>query len=161
MDRLLEYDLPQIDRFWQKVRKSRRCWEWLGGLRDGYGITKAGNGTQTRNAHRVSWMLCRGAIPNGLLVLHRCDNPKCVKPSHLFLGTIADNMADRDAKGRQAKGERAGRSLLTEVQAREILKKKPLGKTPWGYQLAVAHEFGLNDPQVVRNIWKRKTWRHI
>ena len=70
-------------------------------------------------AHRVSWELFRGAIPDGLHVLHRCDNPACVNPEHLFLGTATDNMADKYRKGRQARGEGVARPKLTEAKVRE------------------------------------------
>jgi hypothetical protein len=92
-------------RFESRFTKGPGCWEWLGkGDKDGYGkfcVKRA-----TYRAHRISWILFNGGDPGDLCVLHRCDNPRCVRPDHLFLGTPGDNNADRDAKGRQCKGDR-------------------------------------------------------
>lgn len=86
-------------RFWPKVDKARDCWLWLGGKDSwGYGALKI-RGKQ-ESAHRISWVLAFGPIPSDLWVLHHCDTPACVRPDHLWLGTAAQNAADRDAKGR-------------------------------------------------------------
>lgn len=93
-------DLPEVaGRFWSKVDKGPGCWTWTGATQNyGYGaVTIHG---LTRRAHRVSWELAHGPIPDGLHVCHRCDNPPCVNPDHLFLGTAQDNVDDKDAKGR-------------------------------------------------------------
>lgn len=88
-----------IDRFWANVDKSEDCWFWLGGRdRDGYGEA-CFDGKKIR-AHRLSWTLEFGDRPGNLGVLHKCDTPPCVRPSHLFLGNNADNVRDRIAKGR-------------------------------------------------------------
>jgi len=81
------------------------CWEWLGALNgDGYGrLFLGGNAKHSVGAHRVSWQFHKGPIPKGLHVLHRCDNRKCVNPSHLWLGTNSENVADRVSKGRSAR----------------------------------------------------------
>lgn len=96
----------QIKRFWMLVKKTDGCWIWIGRKdKDGYGrLMIAG---KLVRAHRAVWAFVNGPIPDGLQVLHDCpdgDNPACCNPVHLWLGTNADNMADRDAKGRQAKG---------------------------------------------------------
>jgi hypothetical protein len=93
---------PLENRFWSKVDKTGDCWEWQGGHVKGYGEITAGKrpGRTWRYAHRVAWELTFGPIPRGLCVLHRCDNRGCVRPAHLFLGTVADNNRDMWAKGR-------------------------------------------------------------
>lgn len=93
-----------IARFWKKVYKTETCWLWTAGKdKDGYG--KFWLDEDTIRAHRVSWEMHNGPIPEEMDVLHSCDNPPCVRPSHLFLGDNADNMADRDRKGRNSKGD--------------------------------------------------------
>lgn len=94
-------------RFWCKVRKTAGCWFWIAArFQQGYGVFQ--DEGKALRAHRVSWEMAHGKIPAGMHVLHTCDNPSCVRPDHLFIGTNADNMRDRDSKGRQAKGERHG-----------------------------------------------------
>jgi hypothetical protein len=99
-------------RFWPKVSKSDGCWTWTGKTGNGYGqIRIAGKGSGLIGAHRLSWALHYGPIPAGLFVCHNCpdgDNPLCVRPEHLFLGTHEQNMADMVAKGRAASGDRNG-----------------------------------------------------
>jgi len=108
--------------FWKRVKKTDGCWLWTGGTCLGYGkCLKPGTDPKLRiqvKAHRVSWELANGPIPAGLCVLHRCDNPPCVSPEHLFLGTLADNRADCVAKGRQAKGDRNGSRTHPERRRR-------------------------------------------
>jgi len=89
-------------RFWYYVIKhDDGCWEWTGGTqKPGYGKLGAGGGDNAAYAHRVSWEIHYGPIPEGMRVLHRCDNPPCTRPDHLFLGTQTDNMKDMWAKGR-------------------------------------------------------------
>lgn len=108
---------PLGRRFWAKVNKSDDCWEWTACKNSaGYGQIRI-NG-KAELAHRVSWELANGPIPDAMYVLHRCDNPSCVRPDHLFLGTSSDNTQDMISKGRRVilYGEDAGTAKLTNAQ---------------------------------------------
>jgi len=97
--------LSQTERFWKHVTITPHCWEWLGKRnRDGYGIYCVTH-TETQLAHRMSWRM-HYTDPGELCVLHHCDNPACVKPAHLFLGTQADNLHDMCRKKRNRWGQR-------------------------------------------------------
>lgn len=108
-------------------------------------------------AHRAVWQIVHGHIPDALCILHRCDNPACVNPAHLFLGTMAENNADRDMKGRARGGSRPGEkhhaAKLTDDQINEIRKAT-------GLQREIAERFGVSQ-QSVSMIRNRKTWNHI
>lgn len=92
-----------IQNFWKKVIKSDGCWKWTAAKNEsGYGMFGIGKKKLDR-AHRISWKLLRGDIPKGLFVLHKCDNPECSNPEHLFLGTNLDNVRDMISKGRNSK----------------------------------------------------------
>lgn len=92
---------PLEPRFWANVQKGDGCWKWTGATRHAYGVI-CKTGRRQSYAHRVAWEIQRGPIPVGLCVLHRCDNPLCVRADHLFIGTQLENIADRSSKGRTA-----------------------------------------------------------
>ena len=119
---------PLAERFWEKVDKRGPddCWEWTGSKVHGYGrINSGGHYGDILLAHRVSWEIHYGPIPEGMCVLHRYDNPGCVNPTHLWLGTKADNIHDMIQKGRENHtnnlcGEAHGRAKVTEENVRNI-----------------------------------------
>lgn len=136
------------------------CWEYTGRRSwKGYGMA----GFRNKNCHvqRLAWVLFRGPIPDGMMVLHRCDNPPCFNwLDHLFLGTAADNTHDAMKKGRLINpptfyGEQHWNARLNENTVREILSKK--GKLP---ARIVGEPYGLRRQDVAR-IWRRKIWRHL
>lgn len=132
------------------------CWEYTGGISsNGYGNVNLATGG-TRSAHRVAWEQEYGPIPKGMFVLHRCDNKLCIRPQHLFLGTQADNVADKVSKNRQARGELSGSATLTEEEVKLIRWLTGEGYT----DVEVALQFGVTNT-TVGQIRKRKTWRHI
>ncbi len=109
--------------FWSNVQKSDGCWIWSGNKDGkGYGRVNFADFKSFSKAHRLAWFLTNGEIPVGMLVCHKCDNPSCVNPNHLFLGTIKDNNLDKVAKGRQkgARGERNFGAILNEKQVEAI-----------------------------------------
>lgn len=106
------------ERFMLRVRKTESCWVWTGRARckQGYGAFSIGN--KERLAHRVSYEHFNGWIPEGKLVLHRCDNTRCVNPEHLFLGTHSDNLRDAYSKGRGPKGYRRTSGTKRPIDSR-------------------------------------------
>lgn len=119
---------PVEPRFWSKVEKTDSCWVWKGGRRrKGYGVFHVLS--RPVAAHRFSWELASGQkVPEGFHVLHRCDNPPCVNPAHLFVGSNADNMADAVEKGRHSSlHQRGRRRRLSPEDVLEIRKRYGLG----------------------------------
>lgn len=153
-------------RFWSRVNRHApeprhvpgigNCWEWQGATNArGYGIL-----TWERKpslAHRVAWHLTFGEWPE-LCCLHRCDNPACVNPSHIFLGTTQENTRDMIAKGRgrYSRGEALTQSKLNEETVREIRLARARGLS-WS---SIAKQFGTSSSNA-RDIFYRKTWRHV
>jgi hypothetical protein len=136
------------------------CWEWKSSL-DSRGYGRVWFDGKMQLAHRVVYRLVIGPIPegegyHGTCVCHKCDNPRCVNPAHLFLGSNADNMHDKKAKGRALKGESIGNSKLTADQVREIRRLRAEGLT----QQAIANRFGVDRPQVSK-IVNGKQWAHL
>lgn len=105
-------------RFWSKVQKTESCWLWTGS-KDRYGRGRINVSGKPLVASRVAWILVHKTIPGGH-VLHHCDNPSCVNPDHLFLGTQLENQQDSVAKGRHARGETNGRAKLTVKEVKVI-----------------------------------------
>ncbi len=148
-----------VSRFWSKVDRASSCWLWTAGAdEDGYGKFVPAHHEQVR-AHRFSWMLRFGPIPDGLMVLHNCpdgDNPRCVNPAHLWLGTNADNQKDRLAKGRSSYGERQGAHKLTADAVAQIRAECAGGAT----KISLARKHGVS-PSNIRRIVAGETWRHL
>lgn len=121
--------VPVDERFWAKVLKADgdSCWEWQG-CRDAEGYGYVGICRQVRRAHRVAWELTHGPIAEGLFVCHRCDNPPCVNPAHLFLGTPADNVADMMAKGRGPIITPPVRKISDEMVAKTLAHLRPIAR---------------------------------
>lgn len=138
---------PFADRLWARVEhRESGCWEWTGYLNSaGYG--EMGRGSRTAGVvrtHRAAWELTNGPIPQGMFVCHRCDNRACCNPSHLFLGTNAENVADMVAKGRQAAGGVLPQTRLTDAQVSEIRRLASTGLR----QAAIAVQFGTTQGYV-------------
>lgn len=157
---------PAEERFWDKVAigEPDACWEWQGAVQpSGYGFMHGGIGRpRWVLAHRLSWEMHNGPIPEGLAVLHRCDNPPCVNPAHLWLGTRADNNRDRGEKGRGREARQRGaantNAKLTEDDVRQIIAA--LQELPRRSQTEIAQQFGIKQPQVSR-IMLRQNWAHL
>lgn len=127
---------PFAERFWSRVEKSEGCWEWQGPTHDGYGsLTRHG---VSMGAHRAAWLETHGEIPDGLCVLHHCDNRRCVRPEHLFLGTRRDNAQDAQSKGRHSAGERHGGAKLTWERVRQIRETPGVPDWKWARSFGVA-----------------------
>jgi hypothetical protein len=138
------------------------CWNWQGSTRNGYGRLIIGSRTdgsrKSAQAHRVSYEAFIGAIPEGLEVCHRCDNPSCINPDHLFSGTRQDNIDDRQAKGRNnpPKGETHPMAKLTAI---DVLSMRRLRSTGQTYQ-SIADRFGVNKKTAMQAI-KLEQWAHV
>jgi hypothetical protein len=134
------------------------CWLWTGATKElGYGVIGRGRrGQGTEKAHRVSWRLHYGDIPDGQCVCHRCDVPSCVNPEHLFLGSLGDNARDCVAKGRNFvpnnRGERAKWAKLTSADVAEIRKRAITG-------VAYAKRYGVSKSAIYQ-IWAGQNWAH-
>lgn len=155
----------QISAFWSKVdikNSPKECWEWIGAKKPkGYGNVRVNK--KYKLAHRVSFEICNGEIPDGFIVCHICDNPSCCNPSHLMLGTVKSNAADMVLKHRcrtketASKGEQNGNSKLKNddiVKIREMYAEKIKNQ----YELAAM--FNVSQA-AIGAIVRRETWRHV
>ncbi len=168
-------------RFWAKVDKTGECWLWTGRRdKDGYGRFRPNGKSCDRGAHRVSFVLHGGTIPDGAFVCHSCDNPPCVNPAHLWLGTAQDNSDDMVSKGRQgvgntaltaargdrngartkpesrARGERNGSAVLTEEHVRLIRAAYAGGES----QGSIGRRMDIPQAHISR-IVRRTLWAHV
>ena len=155
---------PLADRFWEKVdvRSPSQCWEWTAAKdRYGYGRMFVDVDNRSIRSHRVSYELNKGAIPEGMFVLHSCNNPKCVNPKHLRTGTQQDNIRDKVLSGtcHRPAGSKHSGSKLTEEQAYAIkaIAKRKLGH---GVNDFLSRWLGVNH-RTISNIATGKRWRHI
>lgn len=144
------------ERFEEKIERVpwSGCWVWMGAQKNKlYGSFQINR--RSMSAHRMAWILYRGAIPQAMCVCHTCDNGLCVNPDHLWLGTYADNHADMDRKGRRitVRGVDSPRARFTEQQ---ILDIRASSKTTKG----LARQFGVN-PIAIRRIRQNRTWVHL
>lgn len=151
--------LPEIERFFSSVNKTEECWEWTG-FTDKAGYARITIRCRSLLGHVLSYLLHNGPIPGKLHVCHSCDNPKCVNPRHLWLGTHQENMADRDKKGRGGVSGRWGEQIhfakLTPEKVKEIRTCVALGAK----QVDMAKRFGVGKP-AINSIVNNRTWKQI
>jgi len=150
-------------RFWNHVEKrgDDECWEWAGAKKNsksGYGCLWDNESKKSRLVHRISYELANGQIPDGNIVMHICDNPKCVNPAHLVIGTHKLNGEDKARKGRSARniflGEQNPRSKLTLEQARYIKQHLEISNAEFGRM------YGLS-PNCIRGVRIGRTWKEV
>lgn len=147
-----------LDRFWEKVNTSGSCWIWTSATwGSGYGFFWTGGKLRSQFAHRISWELANAKeIPEGLCVMHSCDNKLCVNPAHLSLGTNKENTEDSMRKGRRAIGMRnGGGKKLHDDDVRIIRAQKGFASSG---KLSAAFDVSRS---VIKAIWRNKIWKHV
>ncbi len=158
---LTPMEVKVLRRFLARTQKSKGCWIWTGGKFQGsdYGDFRA---LGECRAHRVSYLLHVGEIPDKMLVLHKCDNPPCVNPHHLWLGTPLDNMKDMIDKGRddKVKGMRHPAATITDEDVLEIRRTYNETNGKRGVQAILCRKFNLSRPQIYA-IVHGKSWKHL
>lgn len=148
------------ERFWRNVQKTESCWFWLGTKsRNAYGIIGLGGRDKKYiTAHRLSYKMHHGDIPDKCVVMHSCDNPSCVNPDHLSIGTYKDNALDAIAKGRHAritpKGSKNGKSVLNEQKVLYIRSRPDVSHAKLAAELGVS-------ASCIRGVRSGRTWGHI
>lgn len=135
-----------------KANEQTGCWEWTAALTK-YGYGKFDFNGDSDIAHRVAYKLFRGPIPKKMLVCHHCDNPICVNPKHLFLGTPKENMQDAMKKGRMTRGNKLWSAKLNDKQVKEIL-----GSSELRSEIAIQYDVSWSTIDCIK---KRKTWKHV
>jgi hypothetical protein len=153
--------LPLNERFWSKVdiRGEGDCWEWQAAMASGrYGYFAVSNGDM-QYAHRLAWTLVNGLIPSGLRVLHKCDNPPCCNPAHLFLGSQQDNVNDmlQKQRGRWRRGETHHSAKLNPRKVRTI---RSAVRNKLFSRAELAEIYGVSEVNIDRVV-NRKIWRHV
>lgn len=156
--RMSRINISFIERFWSRVQTGPNCWEWQHRKdKDGYGLICKTREDNSTRAHVAAYEMAYGKVPEGMCVLHACDNPSCVRPSHLFFGTNADNTADRHRKGRSAKGEKNGMAKVTADMVRSIRAQHASGGASFKHLAAL---YGVSKYTVV-DIVRRRYWKHV
>ena len=147
--------MSDMDRFMRHVQKTDYCWLWTASRNDqGYGYFHLGT---EGLAHRASWMLFHGPIPDGMDILHTCDNPPCVNPDHHYLGTDTENVKDRQDRNRTPKGIDHAEAIYTEEQVREIRRIYHPYRFPYSY---LAKKYG-GTSVTIRNVVKKKSYKDV
>ena len=141
-------------RFWPKVSKSEGCWEWTGALSQGYAVIGIAGRRSTKASH-VSWLLTHGRWPNAFMC-HRCDNPKCVRPDHLFEGDALANARDACAKGRNARGAETNSTPYSAEDVLKVAEAIRRGMT----EVQIVEALGVSRAHVYR-VRHRMVWRHV
>lgn len=149
---VIELNQRDKERFLTKVEKTNSCWIWKEGIDlSGYGrfhLTR----THSIAAHRFSWLIFKGSIPEGMLVCHTCDTPFCVNPEHLFLGTDKDNSDDKLTKNRQG--------LLCKLTSKQVLEIRCKYIPRIYSQSKLAREYNVNQT-TIHNIVHNHSWKHV
>lgn len=150
----------EVDRFWSKVEKSNGCWTWSAATVQGYGVFSITQPRRQVKAHRMSFALANGLDIRDLdaeVIMHTCDNPQCVNPAHLLVGTNATNMEDRDRKGRGA--DRRGSLCPTAKLSWPEVHRIRAAYGPGTTLRDLAYKFNVS-PKCIHNVVTNKTWKY-